>query len=90
MLAARSAGKHQATMAVVLRVILYFNLYFKLEDDFGNLVYKYKHFKGPIFRKSWTMLGGSIVTSMVDYTGQRILPIALLPVLDGVYSGLTR
>ena len=25
------------------------------------------------------MLGGSNVTSMVDYTGQRILPIALLP-----------
>ena len=28
------------------------SLHFKVEDDFGNLVYKYKHFKDQIFRKS--------------------------------------
>ena len=49
------------------------SLHFKEEDDFGNLVFKYKHFKDQIFRKSRTILGGSIVTLMVDYTGQHIL-----------------
>ena len=57
-LAARSAGKHQATTVGVLQVIsqpggqLKSSLHFKVEDDFGNLVYKYKHFKDQIFKKS--------------------------------------
>ena len=28
------------------------SLHFKVEGDFGNLVYKYKHFKDQISRKS--------------------------------------